>query len=137
MINEFRTGDKAWAWDKSDSKQETYSNLEPLVYDYELEAIAMQRAAEIALSLSHTRPDGSSYRTAYTGGYYAVAENIAAGYGTAGAVFEGWQETNENYSGQGHRRNMLSSSVTAVGIGHVAVSYTHLDVYKRQRIWLS
>ena len=129
MINDFRTGDEAWAWNEN-SEKETYSNLGTLAYDYELEAIAMQRAAEIALSYSHTRPDGSSCWTAYTGGYYTAAENIAVGYGTAEAVFEGWQETNKNYSGQGHRRNMLSSSVTAVGIGHVV--YNGVDYWVQE-----
>lgn len=125
MINEFRTGDDAWAWNEDDSAKVTYSNLNELVYDYELEKIAMQRAAEIALSFSHTRPDGTSCFTLYPENYYAIGENIAAGYSTAEEVFEGWQETDENYDGQGHRRNMLSSDFTAVGIGHVYFNGYH------------
>ena len=32
---------------------------------------------------------------------------------------EKWKETNEGYSGQGHRRNMLGSNYTAFAVGHV------------------
>ena len=124
MVNEFRTGSDAWAWNEDNTTKTTYSGLNELVYDYELEAIAMQRATEIALACSHTRPNGTSWWTLYNS-YYSCGENIAAGYRTAQAVFEGWQETNEDYSGQGHRRNMLSDSYTAIGIGHVYVNGTH------------
>lgn len=34
--------------------------LDPLTYDYELERIAMQRAMEIAIYYSHTRPNGTA-----------------------------------------------------------------------------
>ena len=120
MINEFRTGDDAWYWNDDDTTTTTCSDLSELVYDYDLEAIAMQRAAEIAIYYSHTRPDNSTCWTAYEDyAWMAVGENIAAGYTSAEAVFEGWQEASESYSGQGHRRNMLSSDYTAVGIGHV------------------
>lgn len=125
MVNDFRTGEDAWAWDQTDSKKVYYTGLSTLVYDYDLEAIAMQRAAEIAISFSHTRPDGTSCFTAYSSGYRSVGENIAAGYKTAEAVFEAWQETNDSYSGQGHRRNMLNSSFTAIGIGHVVYNGVH------------
>lgn len=52
-----------------------------------------ERAAEIALSFSHTRPNGEICWTAYEDyGYQSnySAENIAAGYSTASDVFEGW-----------------------------------------------
>ncbi|MCD8355103.1 MAG: CAP domain-containing protein, partial [Clostridia bacterium] len=119
MINNFRTGSEAWAWNSSDTEKVYYSNLGTLSYDYNLEKVAMQRAAEIALSFSHTRPNGQTCWTAYSErnyGYWSAGENIAAGYTSAAAVFEGWKETNEAYSGQGHRRNMLSSDNTVVGI---------------------
>ena len=37
----------------------------------------------------------------------------------------GWREDNENYAGQGHRRNMLSSDYNCVGIGHVYYNGFH------------
>ena len=124
MINDFRTGSDAWYWNEDDTTKTTLTDLSELTYDYALEAAAMQRAAEIAVYYSHTRPNGSSCFTIYeeTSAYivtYYIGENIAAGYTSASAVFEGWQETNDNYSGQGHRRNMLSSYFGAVGIACV------------------
>jgi uncharacterized protein YkwD len=117
-VNSFRTGSEAWAWDSSNSKKVYYKNLSKLEYDYGLEQVAMQRAAEIAVYYDHTRPDGRSCFTAYTaiGG---AGENIAAGYRSAQAVFEGWREDDDDYSGQGHRRNMLGSDYKYIGIAHV------------------
>ena len=113
MINKFRTGSDAWYWNSSNTQKVKCSDLGTMVYDYELEKAAMQRAAEIVLSFSHTRPNGEDCFTAYDTGYSA-GENIATGYysyNDASSVFEGWQETNEKYGGQGHRRNMLQSSI--------------------------
>ena len=119
MLNDFRTGSDAWAWNSSNSKKVYSNNLKKLTYDYSLEKIAMQRAAEIAISFSHTRTNGESCFTAYDIVYYSAGENIAAGYANAKAAFVGWQETNEKYAGQGHRRNMLSGDFNAVGIACV------------------
>lgn len=127
MINDFRADSaQAWAWNETNSEKVQYSGLQGLQYDYDLEKIAMLRAAEIALSFSHTRPNGElGLYLALPLGCYAAGENIAAGQRTAAAVFESWKETDENYSGQGHRRNMLSSKFNAIGIGHVVYGGTH------------
>ncbi len=128
MVNSFRTNpSEAWAWNQSNSDRVVYSNLSYLQYDYELERIAMLRAAEIAVSFSHTRPNGTDCFTAYgsSNTYSYKGENIASGYPTAAAAFEGWKETNEQYSGQGHRRNMLGESFNAIGIGHVYYNGRH------------
>ena len=124
-INAFRTSEtEAWCWNETDSEKVACQTTE-LQYDYELERIAMQRAAEIALSFSHTRPNGSDCFTAYTSSYSTKGENIAAGQNSAAEVFTSWQETNMPYSGQGHRRNMLNATVKAVGIGHVVYQGCH------------
>lgn len=124
-INAFRTSDTdAWCWDKTDSKKELYPTT-GLQYDYALERVAMVRAAEIALSYDHTRPNTKSCFTAYPSGYRKQGENIAAGNLSAAEVFNGWKEENESYSGQGHRRNMLSADFKAVGIGHVVYQGCH------------
>ena len=124
-INAFRTSEiEAWCWNMNDSVKVACQTTE-LQYDYELERIAMQRAAEIALSFSHTRPNGSDCFTAYTSSYSAKGENIAAGQSSAAEVFTSWQETDMPYSGQGHRRNMLNATVKAVGIGHVVYQGCH------------
>ena len=127
MINELRTSPTdAWAWDKTDTKQVAYPGLKELVYDYDLERLAMKRAAEIALSYEHTRPNGQNPFTIYTEENITrldAGENIAVAsgneYSTAEAVNNGWREDNEPYAGQGHRRNMLGYKFTCVGVGHV------------------
>ena len=124
-INAFRTSETdAWCWDMSDNTKQPCLTTE-LEYDYELERVAMQRAAEIALSYDHTRPNGKECFTAYPSGYREMGENIAAGYGSAAEVFDGWKEENEFYAGQGHRRNMLNAKFKAVGIGHVVYQGCH------------
>lgn len=127
MVNTLRTGSDAWYWDSDDTTKITCSGLGTLTYDYELEQVAMQRAAEIAMTFEHTRPDGEQCFTAYTSTYDNTyrAENIAAGYASAAAVFAGWEEEDGNYAGQGHRRNMLNSNMKAIGIGHVYYNGTH------------
>lgn len=129
MINSFRTGSDAWAWNESDTEKVYYTSLGNLSFDYELEKIAMQRAAELVASYSHTRPDGSRCFTAYTKTYtYGWrGENIAIGTSnlTAEAAFDLWKEDKYQYSGQGHRRNMLSSNFNSVGIAHVYYKGCH------------
>jgi uncharacterized protein YkwD len=129
-INSFRTSStEAWAYDAS-GKKVSYKGLSELVYDYDLEQVAMKRAAEIALSYSHTRPNGQRCFTAYNYTDGAHGENIAAGYSSGNAVFVGWREDNEDYNGQGHRRNMLSERFTAIGIGHV--KYQGIDYWVQE-----
>lgn len=119
-INAFRTGNNAWYWNESNTEKVTVSGLQPLQYDYALEQIAMQRAAEIALRFSHTRPNGELCFSLY-GPCTAAAENIAAGQQDAKQVHAAWLEEDEPYVGQGHRRNILSGEIEAVGIGCVTV----------------
>ncbi len=123
-INAFRTGSNAWYWNESNTDKVYVTGLSPLVYDYDLEATAMQRAMELSVYYDHKRPDGSRCYTAYSM-YSSAGENIAAGYTSAQAVFEAWREDDDNNAGQGHRRNMLGSSFTAVGIGHVIRNGIH------------
>lgn len=129
MINEMRTSSTdAWYWKQDDTTKTYCTNLQPLQYDYDLEKAAMQRAAEIAIIYSHTRPNNKDTFSAFyeNSVYYTYAgENIAAGYGTADSVNDGWREDNELYAGQGHRRNMLNSKFNCVGIGHVYYNGFH------------
>ena len=129
MINEMRTSSTdAWYWKQDDTTKTYCTNLQPLQYDYDLEKTSMQRAAEIAIIYSHTRPNNKDTFSAFyeNSVYYTYAgENIAAGYGTANSVNDGWREDNELYAGQGHRRNMLNSKFNCVGIGHVYYNGFH------------
>lgn len=127
MINAFRTGNDAWQWNEDDSEKVQITGLLALNYDYNLEKIAMQRAMELVVSYSHTRPNGESCFSAYTNEYQGGGENIAIGTSdvTAANAFKLWQETDEKYAGQGHRRNMLSKDFQSVGIGYVYYKGCH------------
>lgn len=124
MINSFRTGGDAWQWNSDNSVKMFKTGLGTLRYDYELEKVAMQRAAEIALSFSHTRPNGKMCFSLISG-YSYYGENLAAGTTTAESAFTLLQETDRDYSGQGHRRNMLDEGFDCVGIGHVIFNGCH------------
>ncbi len=135
LINTFRTGSDAWAYDMDGSvNRDDYRNLQKLTYDYELEKVAMLRAVEAAVVFSHTRPDGQSCFSA--GGWGTsnnvygsrCGENLALGSASYEDTFVQWREDDRNYSGQGHRRNMLDSRYTSIGIGHVVLGGTHFWV---------
>lgn len=137
LVNHFRAvGDDderiPWYWSDSEtnSKKKYVRNLKPMIYDYDLEKLAMQRAAELAVRFEHTRPNGEPYyeMEGYWGTYRSVSENLAAGYETKENVFIGWAEYSEPYAGQGHRRNMLSKDYTAIGIAHIYCNGTHFWV---------
>lgn len=126
MVNDFRTGSDAWQYDTSGNK--VYKRgLSELKYDYNLEKVAMLRAAELAYNLvyrnrfEHDRPNGYRCFSAHSDakyGYYAAGENIAYGYTNNEWVFTAWREDNYGYSGQGHRRNMLSENFDRFAIAH-------------------
>ena len=121
-VNNFRTGSEAFYWNEDNAtKTSLVGQLSVLTFDDKLSQAAKIRAEENSQSFSHTRPDGSSCFTVFrqvgaTGGN--IGENIAAGYRTGSDVFTGWKEDNENFSGQGHRRNMLGKGFTKIGIAY-------------------
>ena len=121
MINDFRTGQDAWYWNRDNKTITKKTGLRRLQYGKELEATALVRAKELAKRFDHTRPDGTDCFTAFPAGRAYKAENIAYGYPTAKAAFNGFLEEDENYAGQGHRRVMLLDTVTRVGIAGVEI----------------
>ena len=121
LINRLRTGKDAWYISRDNRTRVKVKGLKELEYDYSLEKVAMQRAAEIAVYFSHTRPNGAAWSSLYPKGYNARGENIAYGFGTVKSVFDAFAEEKENYAGQGHRRNMLNKRFTRVGVGAVQV----------------
>ncbi len=130
-VNALRTGSRAWYWNETDTAKVYCENLAPLTYDYALEQIALQRAMELVVMYSHGRPSGESCFAAYEeAGYvfYAAGENIAYGQRTIGEVETDWEEENEYYVGQGHRRNMLDADFRAFGCAGVE--------YKGVRFWV-
>ena len=120
--NSFRTGSEAWYWNSDDStKTDLTGTLSALTFDEKLAKAAAIRAEEIASSFSHTRPDGTTCYTVLAevgASCGAYGENIAAGYRTGNSVVLGWREDDDSYSGQGHRRNMLSSDFKKIGIAY-------------------
>lgn len=122
LVNNFRQSGEGWYYNEGNQKVEGQS-LAPLAYDYNLEKLAMQRAAELVANYAHR--DLNSEISAL--GMNSWAENIAWGesyLGTANSIFTEWCEDTKDYNGQGHRRNMLSVDypTTSIGIGHVKAS---------------
>ena len=146
-INDYRTGG-SWYWNKDNTTKITVpaGTLSTLSYDYGLERIAMQRAAEIVELFAHQRPNGEwcftctynkekniieTYKEGTNVGPNIVrtwGENIAAGYPSEESVFVAWREDDEDYAGQGHRRNMLEPRWNAVGIA--------CFVYNNRKYWV-
>ena len=120
LTNSFRTGSEAWYWNKDNSTKTTCSGLKTLTLDEDLCKAAKIRANEIVSNFSHTRPNGSDCFTVLSDlsiSNRSAGENIAAGNKTGSATFNQWKEDNKNYSGQGHRRNMLGD-FTKIGIAY-------------------
>lgn len=128
LVNKFRTEGNPWYWDEKDETKIQCDGLAELVYDYDLEKIAIQRAAEIVRKFSHTRPMGEN-RASILGeyGYASICsgENIAFGFNTFEDAFNAFLEEDAKYEDQGHRRNMLGDGYNRIGIGHIIYNNTH------------
>ena len=131
-LNRFRAGKNAWYW-SADNRTKTCFNtsghkkLKKLRKNKRLVATARKRAKEMALAgvCSHTRPNGTDCLSIYPTSMSYRGECVAAGFATCKQVITGWKEASASYSGQGHRRCMLSTRFTAVGIaGYVAADGT-------------
>ncbi|MCI8525496.1 MAG: CAP domain-containing protein [Oscillospiraceae bacterium] len=90
------------------------ASLAPLTLSPVLCTAAQTRAGECVSTFSHTRPDGTSYKTALTDlgvttGY--CGENAATGHTTAQQAVERWLQS------EGHRANILNSNYTQLGVG--------------------
>ena len=125
LINEFRTSDEAWCL-APNNVDKIYVEAGKCVYDYNLEKIAMQRAAEIAISFSHDRPNGRDIETYEEDfdvhGLGLMGENIEINAnGTSEYAINQFKETDESYFYQGHRRSMLSPYFNAVGCACVYI----------------
>lgn len=81
----------------------------------QLTEYAMQRAAELALLYSHTRPNGESC----TKPKIADSENIAYGYGNPSEVMYGWLHSPP------HKKNLLKKTHKAIGVGCALVNGTY------------
>ena len=81
----------------------------------DLNRAAMQRAKEISVKFSHTRPDGTNALSVF-GEYNNIpdnyaAENIAAGFESPQSTINGWMNSH------GHRVSLLNTYSTHLGVG--------------------
>lgn len=94
------------------------NGLSALTLDAHMNRAAAVRAAELAQSFSHTRPNGSRGLTALNEAgvsYRTAGENIASGQQSAQAVVSAWMNSS------GHRANILSSSFGRMGVGQATI----------------
>ncbi len=94
------------------------NGLSALTLDANMNRAAAVRAAEMAQSFSHTRPNGSRGLTALNEAgvsYRTAGENIASGQQTAQAVVSAWMNSS------GHRANILSSLFGRMGVGQATI----------------
>lgn len=87
----------------------------PVELDETLSAAAQQRAKEIAMVPSHTRPDGRECSTVlddYKITYEVWGENIAGGQNTPEAVHHAWMNS------PSHRGNILYAGYSKIGVGY-------------------
>ena len=122
LTNWFRASKEAY-YLNSDNKTTTnlVGKLSALTLDEELCKAAQIRANEIVKNFSHTRPNGNSCFTVLKDlsiSYGTAGENIAAGNQSGEKTFLQWKEDDEDYAGQGHRRNMLGTNYKRIGIAY-------------------
>lgn len=89
------------------------NGLSPLTMDIDLMEVSMQRAAELAVYYSHTRPDNTGWFALYPVRLQIgdSAENIAIGFGNAEEAMNAWKNS------PSHNQNMLTPDFKSVGIG--------------------
>lgn len=97
------------------NEERTKAGLTPLTLDIQLGTAAQIRAEEQFTLFSHSRPNGSAYRTVLDENgisYMGCGENVAYGFRTPQAVMEGWMNS------EGHKANILHEKFTHIGIGY-------------------
>jgi uncharacterized YkwD family protein/spore coat assembly protein SafA len=99
--------------------------LKPLTADWQLSRVARYKSADMRDKnyFSHTSPTyGDPFQMMKSFGisYKSAGENIAAGQNTPQKVVQEWMNS------PGHRKNILSSSFTHIGVGYAeGGSYRH------------
>ena len=86
-------------------------NLQPLILSKELSQAAAIRAEEAVKVWSHSRPDGSSFKTAIqTGIFKTVGENLNRGASSPEEVVDAWMNS------PAHKQNILTSDYREMGV---------------------
>ena len=97
------------------NEERAKAGLAPLEKSDDVSLAASVRAKELTASFSHTRPDGSAYRTVLEQNgvsYRSCGENVAFGYRTPEAVMSAWMTS------EGHKENILNEKYTNIGVGY-------------------
>ena len=97
------------------NEERAKAGLPPLEEAADVSVAAGVRAQELTSSFSHTRPDGSAYKTALVqnGVTFRISgENVAYGYSSPEAVMAAWMNS------EGHRQNILNEKYTTIGVGN-------------------
>ena len=97
------------------NEERTKAGLAALEKSDNVTLAAAVRAEELTFSFSHTRPDGSAYRTVLEQNgvsYRSCGENVAFGYRTPEAVMSAWMTS------EGHKENILNEKYTDIGVGY-------------------
>ena len=101
--------------------------LAPLVMAPELVDAAMNRAAELAVHYSHTRPNGSRCMTAWSWAG-SWGENIASGQEAPWMVMNGWMNS------PGHRANILKPDFKSIGVGYFTQTVSRGEGYDDEEV---
>jgi len=101
------------------NQERAKQGLPALTLDTELSKVAKEKSLDMKKGgyFSHTSPNyGSPFDMMKEFGitYRSAGENIAMGQSTPEEVVNAWMNS------EGHRKNILSSSFTHIGVGHVA-----------------
>jgi uncharacterized YkwD family protein len=101
------------------NQERAKNGLKPLALDTELSKVAREKSRDMQSKgyFSHTSPTyGSPFDMMKKFGitYRSAGENIAMGQPTPEEVVKAWMNSS------GHRANILNSSYTHIGVGHVA-----------------
>ncbi|MBT2641649.1 sporulation protein [Bacillus sp. ISL-41] len=101
------------------NQERAKNGLKPLALDTELSKVAREKSRDMQNKgyFSHTSPTyGSPFDMMKKFGisYRSAGENIAMGQRTPEEVVNAWMNSS------GHRANILNSSYTHIGVGHIA-----------------
>lgn len=112
LENSLASYDVGAVWELT-NLQRAAAQIPALAWDDSLWTSASQRALEISVLFSHTRPDGSSCFTAVSQDLHlrTMGENIAMGQRSAEEVVTDWMNS------EGHRRNIMNPTFTRIGVG--------------------
>lgn len=108
VTGNFCTGEAKEIFDLTNAQREA-AGLAPLTWSDDLASVAALRCAECTTTFSHTRPDGSSFRTASP---LLAAENLIRNgeYMSAEFMVNAWMNS------EGHRTNILYPTLKTMGV---------------------